>query len=240
APIAAAQLAEPRIRYVWQDFEESGLYELTEKDEELAEKIDELPYRACLALTIAAAEWIVYRYDGLADIGMHLDFIEGAWAAVVDDRYLRPWRPDEDECSGPVKGPLACALLIVQDAIESMVHEDDGGVPIVYMSRLAARVLPDKKAFLAWRNDAIARLMPRAPRDDDDTLGDVLPREFFDPAEVIASDADVELLVARFLATLDPDRNPSLQSVEDMEELHFDGPHFTFDLARDRSERADG
>lgn len=234
--IVAAGLAVPTIRYVWRDWQEVAIYRTSEADDALLERLDELPYRALLGLTIAAAEWIVYRYEGLADIGMHLQYIEAAWATTVDDRYLRTWDPDEDECSGPLHGPLAYAMVIVQDAVHASAMESEAGLPVVYVSNLAQRVLPAFEPFKAWRDGAIERLLALALRDWHDTLGEVVPREFFDAAEGFVP-AQREALVRRFMHGLDTQVNPWLHTSEELELQHFDGPLFDFDAAGDREAR---
>jgi len=234
--IAAASVASPTIRYVWRDWEENRLYDTTEADEALLERLDELSYRATLALTIACAEWVVYRYEGLADISMHLQYIEAAWASVVDDRYLRPWEPSEDDASGPVLGPLACALLLVQEGIEATAQESEAGLPVVYVSNLVARVLPDPSPFKAWRDVMIECLLLQAPRDLEDTLGDVVPREFFDSTETFSAEL-VESLTRSFMESLSPRRNPFLHDAQELVELHYDLPPYTYDLALDREDR---
>ena len=235
--IATANLASPVIRYVWQDWRELSIYRTTAEDDLLLHRLDELSYRATLALTIAAIEWVVYRYKGLADIDMHLNYVEAAWAAVVDDRYLRPWEPTEAECSGPLKGPLACALMIIQEAVQATAQEGEGGLPVIYASNLAERVLPGAdvlKAFRLWCDDAISRLMLHARRDHRDTLGDVVVREFFDAQE---NSQQIASLMRRFMDGLDAQANPHLHSCEELDELHLDGVPYTFDLQFDRQER---
>ena len=234
--VAAARLAVPTIRYVWRDWEEGRLYDTSAADELMLERLDDISYRGTLALTIACAEWVVYRYEGLSDIRMHLQYIEAAWASVVDDRYLRPWEPTEEEFTGPILGPLACALLMVQEAMESTAQELDGGLPVAYISNLAARVLPKPSPFRAWRDETIERLLTQAPRDPADSLGDVVPREFFDEALSLAPQ-QVELLTRRFMEGLDPARNPNLHDIGELAELHYDLPPYTYDLALDREDR---
>jgi hypothetical protein len=233
--IASASLCQPEIRYVWRDWEENGVYD-TPEDDTLLDRLEGLSFRANLALTIACAEWVIYRYECVADIQMHLQFIEAAWAAVVDDRYLRPWEPLDDECSGPVKGPLAASLMIIQEAVHAMATEAGNGLTAIYISNLASHVLPQIEAFMTWREQVLSGLESLAPLDPEETLGDVVPREYFAAPQRFKSEM-AESFVRKFLQGLDVNSNPSLHTPEELEELHFEAVPYDFNLAQDRSNR---
>lgn len=231
-----AEIQDNHLRYRWDDSNPQQAYAVSDGEEELSDQTERLSFRANMALTIASAEWVIHRYDLLSDDRTPHEYLEASWAAVVDHRYLCPWEVPAEDWRGPIRAPIAVALLIVQEAVRAAVHEDSLGVPVLYMSNLAKYILPQSAAFLAWRDPVIDRLREASPFDPQETLGEVVPREAFDLGSSFVS-STTEFVINGFLARLNPGSNPFLHSPEEMVELHFDGIPYRFDIQKDRRDR---
>lgn len=233
--IANAKVADNVLRYAWDDWNLKPYYgDLS--DEDLYDEFSGLSYRAAVALTIACAEWVVHRYAFVSDDPVPLQYIEAAWAAVVDENYLSPWQPPDEDWMGPIRGPLSVALLIIREAIGTAVHEDEQAIPIIYIGNLAEHVLPDASAFLEWRDNILDRLLLLYPLDDEETLGEVVPREAMDPDYPFAVE-QTEGLVEQFLTQIDYRTNPLLASPHAMIEAGSETTPYRFDLADDKRKR---
>jgi hypothetical protein len=234
--IRVAEIHDKSIRYTCDDADPQSVSDVD--DERLIERAEALSFRANLALTIGCAEWVVHRYDALSPDRSPHDYLEAAWAAVVDERYLRMWDFPEEKWQGPIRGPMAVSLHIVQEAVRSAVHEDALGVPLSYMSNLARHVLPKKREFSKWRNQAIKRLASLSPFKSAESLGEPVPREALD-LDAEFHPAETEALINRALERLDPNRNPFLCTPDEMVDQHFDGTAYRFSLEEDRRKRAE-
>src|SRR2546428_9593981 len=88
-PLVIAQ--NVNLRYEW---DESKLDDLLSRvDDRLLSFVDRLSCRAGLAVTIGFAEWIAARFSAVSIDPRPYQYIEAAWSAVIDDRYLAPWEP---------------------------------------------------------------------------------------------------------------------------------------------------
>jgi hypothetical protein len=77
--------------------------------------------RARMALAVALTEWIVWRFDGLHGRTRPAAFMEAAWCATADPRYLRFFEVPRAEWMGPVEGPLWCAMTHLRQALSKGV-----------------------------------------------------------------------------------------------------------------------
>ena len=235
--IEAANIRTPQLRYRWDDWRLEEFYgDLS--DEDLIDRIDDLSYRASVAMTIACAEWVVHRFDAVSNDRIPHQYVEAAWAAVVDEKYLSEWQPPDDDWIGPVRGPLSVALLIIRESIGIAVHEDEQAVPVLYIGNLAEHILPDPEPFLAWRDAALERLGFLYPFNAEETLGEVVPREVFDPSYPFRIEM-TERLARAFLRTLDHRGNPFLVSPKAMVESGFEGTPYEFSLEEDQRKRVE-
>src|SRR6185436_19064573 len=73
--------------------------------------------RARMALAVALTEWIVWRFDGLHGRTQPAAFLEAAWCATADPRYLRFFEVPREDWQGPVEGPLWCAITHLRHAL---------------------------------------------------------------------------------------------------------------------------
>lgn len=230
-----AQVDILALRYPWDDCIGEDIYAALQ-DDELLLKQKEISDRANLALATGCTAWIVYRYHRLSDDPMPYDELEAMWAAVIDTRYMRPWEPDRDVWSGPVRGPLLFALLYAQQAVRDMATQAGPGMAVLYLSGLAELVLPDYSSFVAWRDQTLDHLRRLYPFDHHDTPGDVVPWQVLE-APHLFDPRTTEPLIKNFLATLDPERNECLHDPDEMRELLFDDTPYTFDMTDDRETR---
>lgn len=233
--IQASGIDSPFVRYKWDDWNVPETY-TTIADEGFYEHTKVLSHRAALALAIASAEWVLYRFDKLCQDRLPYLYIEAAWASVVDAHYLIRWEPAAKDWAGPVRGPIAAAIVIVQHAVTTAVYEDAQGIPLSYISNLVTYVLPDPAPFLNWRDRMTVRLERLYPFDPKETLGEVVPREALDP-DFNFDPALTESLINRFLQSLDPQTNPFLFKGHVMLEQKFEGQPYVFNIEEDREKR---
>lgn len=181
--------------------------------------------RARLALAIALTEWIVWRFDGLHTRTEPGAFLEAAWCATADPRYLRPFELLRADWRGPVEGPLWCALTHLGHAIARGVDFPRHLVDTLdYLTRLARHVQPTEGPLSAWLPLVLDRLALVYPASDDDSmeanlfardsaarLGRWVPREVFDLA--IPFDGNTgRAFLESVLATARWEDNPFLSS----------------------------
>ena len=224
-------VADPNLAFTWDEWKVRSFYKPA--DEKLVERLSHVTQRARVALTIAEAEWIVYRFEGIAKDPVPLQLIEAFWAANIDLRYGNYWEPVDDEWRGPVRGPLSVALLITCDALFCTSQSENWAENPSWMSKLAEHLLPPAflPVFVKWRETVLQRLekfysASAAPEpdlwDEVDSWGPYVPRELFDPEFDFHPDM-TETLITNFLIGLNPATNPYLNSPHDMLELGFPG-----------------
>jgi hypothetical protein len=206
------------------------------QDDDLLRRQEGLSDRANLALAAACAEWLVHRYDGLSHDPTPHRFLQAMWAAVVDTRYVRPWEPEPEAWSGPVRGPLLVTMQYGQEAIREIAVQSGPDMAVLYLSGLAQIVLPNYASFLAWRNGTLTHLRALFPFDPNDAMGDVVPQKALDLRRPFSSQA-IEPLVQSFLKNLDPSGNEFLHRPDEMERLLFNGTPYVFDCEQDRQTR---
>lgn len=246
--IAAARIADAHADYPWDEWNVKDAY--LPPDEELLERYGDLTHRAQVAMTVATAEWIVFRFNNLSSDPMPMQYLEAAWAANVDLAYGTYIETDDDDWRGPVRGPLNVAISIVVDALFCADQTDDPAENPAWMSKLAERVLPEhaQASFKAWRLACLERLEkyysdPLADEslDADDDLDEIddlfaertdqggppVPREAFDPTFDFKPER-VTQLIGDYLAALDPSKNEFLQSADQMREQGFVGTPYTY------------
>jgi hypothetical protein len=227
--IRAANIATPDLRYRWDEWNVKEAY--MPADPELLDRLKVLTRRANIALTIASAEWVIFRFEDLSTDPMPFQYLEAAWAGNVDLAYAKYIETNDDEWRGPVRGPLNMALTLVIDALFLEDENPNPAANAAWISNLAERVLPDKTDFRTWREASVERLEISyvALKDVDsdlfedlDTKGPYVPREMFDPEYQFKPD-QASKLISGFLAGLDYRKNPFLRSSEEMRKLGFRG-----------------
>lgn len=192
--------------------------------------MSEASERAKLAFGCAAAEWIVWRIEGVAEVTDMHAFIEAMWATVVDYRYAREIDheyPDDDFSSKLVLHETWSNLQAIFRRAQKM---DASNMDCVCLSLIVRHVLSKKhqKAFKDWLIFAMRErakiFWQRDPESEDPKIchGEPIPREAFDPDFKFEPSISKELL-QKFLNGLDQKANPYLRSPEEMKALGFEG-----------------
>jgi hypothetical protein len=191
--------------------------------------------RARMALAVALAEWIVWRFDGLHGRTQPAAFLEAAWCATADPRYMRFFEVPRTDWMGPVEGPLWFAITHLRHALSVGVDFPrdifDG---LSFLARLAAYVQPTPAPLMAWLPPVLDRLETTFPLTPDDPLADLfsrdpssrmgpwVPREVFDPTRTPDRDAG-RLFLQGVLDTARQERNPFLATPDELRDARFTG-----------------
>jgi hypothetical protein len=227
-------IQDRRVHYAWDDWNVEAVDMPLEPV--LQDVLQRLSQRAIVAFTIATAEWIVHRFGTLSDDPVPSQVIEAAWAQVVNFRYSTHSDIARAEWRGPVRGPLGTAIRRVRFAVQQAENCGEPAWRAGRASRLAEHVLPDPAPFVLWRERTLERLQTTSPADSEEKLGEVVPREALDPDAAVAVE-QTEMLINRFLASLDYRTNPFLASPDEMLQRGFEGTPYRFDIAEDRRNR---
>lgn len=232
--IDAAHVAGARPRFVWDEWSVEDTY--TPVEQGTVERLEKLCKRANCAFTIAIAEWILARFAGLDDDPEPAQFIEAAWAANVDLRYAQEMVIDDDEWSGPVRGPISMGLTFVIDALFAEEAGAQSAMNPAWAACFARHILPDSSAFDVWFEAVLGRLETCYPAlaDEDQDWFDVAgnwgsppPPEAFDPAFPF-DPATAGRLVDACLQRLDPAANPFLRTPAEMLADDFPGQPYRY------------
>jgi len=235
--IEAASIQDNSIRYRWDDWNVEQAEEPV--DEGAYKRLEGISQRSDAALTIATAEWIVHRFATLADVTLPRQYIEAGWAQVIDFRYgATPWdaHGKERTWAGPVLRPIWTAMYRVQFALEVAKDDEAPELRAAWITRLAPYLMTDPSRYLVWLKAILTRLETLYPRDVRETLGEVVPREAFDPQFPFVLE-QTEALINRFLRSLDYRSNPFLASPQAMLAEGFEGTPYVFSSERDRKMR---
>jgi hypothetical protein len=242
--LQAASVQDNSIRYEWDDWK--PIPAARTPDEKLVARLSRVSQRAVLAFGCGTAEWIVYRFGLLCDDPAPWNFLEAAWAMLVDVRYCGygsaiQWQDyARDDWTGPVKKPIKTALVRLESAIQLLAWEGhtDPSVYTAIIFALTSYVMTDPTPLRTWSSEVLSRLEFLYPRNDNDPLGDVVPREAIDP-EFMFDPAATEELINRFFRQCNYQTNKFLSPPEGMRE-HFEGDDdfvgtpYVFDMDTDR------
>lgn len=246
AYLKRAAILDDAVRYPWDDWK--ALPGTAGPDEEIAGRLKGVSQRAALAFACGSAEWLVYRFEKLCPERAPWDFLIAAWAMIVDVRYggyghSTQWQVYSDKgWDGPIRRPIRNALQILEAALQQVGwNKIDPVRRAAKIAALTRYVLSDPTPYERWCDDVIERFNLLYPRNPEDPLGDVVPRQAIDP-EFDFNVEQTEALVNQFLATLDYRSNVFLSPPEGMLQ-HFDdgedfvGTPYIFDMELDRQVR---
>jgi hypothetical protein len=228
--IAGAAITDPAIRYRWHDWDAFRYCEPI--DEEFVKRYAKVTPAAVIALTIAEAEWLMFRFESLSPGPTQLLYLESAWCANVDREYSWPIELPKAEWQGPIRRPMLVGTILVnhllyeaEDIADTLQHPS-------LMSNLVEHVLPDRAPFRQWRDRCVERLVQsytETPQDPFDDLFDehppgrvFVPREVFDPDFEFRREM-ARPLVDRFLRNVDWSANRFLSPPEEMYRAGFKG-----------------
>jgi hypothetical protein len=237
--IEQARIEEVTVRFLWDDWN----VEAAESpiDKKLKARLKKLSLRANVAFAIATAEWVVFRFESLLDDLLPLEYLEAAWTQSINFTYgFIWWEPlHDDEWVGPIKGPIRETIAWVMSIIRVVEEDEERPAEMcASVSKLGEFVLTDPAPYKAWRERILTRLEQWYRYNPADPLGDVVPREAFDPDFPFQPDR-TESLINQFLAGLDPEENEFLKTAEDLLEEGFEGTPYSFDIEKDRHAHRD-
>jgi hypothetical protein len=248
--LRTANIQDNVVRYAWDDWKRLPAKETP--DDALAARLkplSQLSQRAVLAFMCGTAEWIVYRFGSLLDDPVPWQYLEGAWAMTINARYCGYGRGkywgglSSDHWDGPIRRPVSEALLRVEAAIQQLAWKSTDPVRRAGMiAALAVYVTSDRATFEKWCDQILTRLASLYPRNPEDPLGDVVPREAVDP-EYDFHVEQTEALINHFLRSLDYSTSIFLSPPEamvkhyDEDDEGFDGTPYVFDIEADRRAR---
>jgi len=221
AYLERAKVQDRNLRFAWDDHRYELAY--TPLDKAARARMERLSQRAILAFAVSCAEWIFYRFRPVSFPPFLDDYIEAAWAAVIDARYANYYlEPRGEEWQGPDRKPLAVALMLLVDTIVRVENDDHPDIGALSLANLAAHVMTDPTPFHDWRERIVTRLERLYPLNPRDTRGEPVPREALDPDFDFRPEM-APALIGAFLQRLDYKTNPFLRSPGDMRKLYFDG-----------------
>ncbi|HEY5909320.1 MAG TPA: hypothetical protein VJA21_01815 [Verrucomicrobiae bacterium] len=242
-----SNVQQSSVHYQWDDWDD--LPALEAPDKEVIARLAMVSQRAALAFACGSAEWIVWRFARLCDVSAPWDFVAGAWAMIIDVRYCgygtgTGWQEYSlGDWEGPVKGPIKDGLELLETAFQQLAWEGHTD-PTRYAGLIAvltSYVMTDDLHYKKWSGQVLQRFESLYPRNPEDLLGDVVPRQAVDTELDFHVDQS-EALINQFLASLDYRTNAFLSSPEGMLE-HFDGEDdfrgspYVFDAQKDRQSR---
>jgi hypothetical protein len=229
--IRSTNIASNVTRYTWDEWDVRSHF-MFEEPAQLA-RLQRLTNKANTALAIGIGEWTCERFRPLDPDLRPAQFLEAAWAGSVRLAYCQFTYTIDDEWRGPVRGPLALTITIVNDALFGLSENPDVSVRVCWRYNLAAHVLPSSDAFNAWFDACVTRIErehahanePLPELDAAQQLFAALPwqgqpvaREALDPAFDYRR-GSAGALIERFLGALWPSENPFLRSREEARQL---------------------
>lgn len=207
-------------------------------DEEAAEVVRISLYlepRARMALAVALTEWTVWRFESLRDDSAPASFIEAAWSATADPRYLRFFELTRPDWVGPVDGPLWFAITHLRHALAVGVDfPRDLLDALAFLTRLALYVQPTREPLRAWLPPVLDRLrihFPKSPedpladlfaRDPSSRMGPLVSRDVFNPALPMQQGAG-RVFLQHVLMVASQEQNPYLATPDDLADTRFSG-----------------
>ena len=134
---AATALA---VEFLWDDWRHTDyFYYNTDGDVSPFQPLTDL---ACRALTVATAEFIAARFHAFSDTIEALEFFDCAWASIAQEGACDYAVLPRDEWSGPIRGPLRAAMLVVNEAMFEAVEDGDYPARCVWILQLGRHVMP--------------------------------------------------------------------------------------------------
>ena len=224
---------ENNLRYQWDDWNVEQADSPIDKS--LQARLDNLSYRSLIGYYLVSGEWIVSRLRPFLANSLPYEYLEAGWVMSIDWRYGDDWEllEADSEWTGPVKGPVREAMKWISFSIQ---QSDEGGNVAwgaAHITKLTEYILPSHSAYVQWRERILPRLETLYPRDSHDRLGDVVPREAYDP-EVDFKVDEGAFLVSQFLGRMQNTPNRFLNSSEEMRRNGFAGTPFVFNIDQDR------
>jgi hypothetical protein len=235
--IKQAAIAGAPVKFRWSNDIALNLYAAKDQNARLYQAVDLCSFKAQWAIDAALTEWILWRFEGLADLTDGLLRVQAAWAAAIDPAYAKSLafkltKGAAIHDTAPVQSCIELALAILGRGhgryVAGQIYLAE---MVVKQGVLARHVNPTPKSFDSWLSEALRRTATVFPRtgeyDRDSEVYDAsgekpVPRQFFDPS-FNHTDAAAEQAVWEFLQGLDPQTNPYLRSPDEMRACGFTG-----------------
>jgi hypothetical protein len=222
--IAAADLPSEQPSYRWDDDVEQ---EVLFSQPRIADRISKMSYRAALAVALGSIEWTIYRLKPQLASDEPFQFVDAAWAALVDWLYLKSFDlPDWDEYEVAVGGPLQHSFWLMKECFVAARKLKPFNDFTVSISEVSLRVCGRRDVFKAWRRSIVQRMVTVYPENPNDLCGRPVPRDALDLAYAPSPTADDDR-IAHYLASLDWKSNKFLRSPEEMQKAGFAGTPYS-------------
>lgn len=216
--IASTGIAGQPIQYLWGlDVSRAIRHPLDDEHVRLAEACRSLGGRGALALLLAVAQWVAWRYDGIIDArDAHLR-IEAGFSGVLDHTTAVLPEPSEPfpKDQGKAHGPLKLARMLITEAWDTYRSKPAFvAESLLSMVLLARHVVADHPGFEEWLSATMRRTHALCPATDAPPPGQVaLPPQFFAdaPADTHAQRA---ALWDAFLAGIERQGQPYLRQAD--------------------------
>lgn len=117
-----------------------------------------LTHNACFALTIGVATWIWHRFEQFSETEEVREYVDAAWAEMVDGWFCETVTRLRDDWRGPSRNPLATTMSILNDAIDGRASNPVQADRTVWMINLARHVVSPLSPFETWLEAVISRL----------------------------------------------------------------------------------
>jgi hypothetical protein len=181
--IVAAGIGGAPISYTWNTSVADALrYPDEDEHARLAHAFEHVADAAALALTMALAEWIAWRFDGMVDVNDLLARAQAGFALAGSGARVSMARPDEPfpKTQTKVHGPLRLARMIVAFALHDFAEDPTTAAGWAFrMALLALHVQPDPAPLQRWLEAALRRTRAVAPDGGAASAVPPLPRAFF-------------------------------------------------------------
>lgn len=230
------------VEHVWNDKLAEKFEFGEEENVRLIEAVQKSSYKGQLAMGVALAEWLLWRFEGAADLATARQAVDACWAAVIHPAYAKPlgFEPDNIPRLSQIRevdGPLRIGLSVLRETRGRYAKgKPQLAASVMKLALLDQHVIPAKKEFEAWLTSMLertAKALPGGPppeSEDEDAdpaynpgAGTPITREFFfDPEFKLTRDSNRAALSA-FLASLDPKSNPFLRTPEELRQEGFTG-----------------
>jgi hypothetical protein len=222
--VAKSAMTGIPLKHKWNDSDPELAYP---ENRNLERQLQPISYRGVLAFSLGCAEWIAWRMRPFFQDQMLLLYIEGLWAGMVDWNYLHPLRVtgkefDWRDWEGPERGPVLGAMLRLEKIAELTQRKYFSSPEASSLAQLALLVVPVQKPVKDWSREVISRLKVKYPYSKTDELGPPVPRQLLD-IDTDWSNEDTNILISKFLAGLDFEKNPFLRSPDEMTREGFQG-----------------
>lgn len=231
-----------RLRYFWDDTRASS--DFRSDASWVLDAADLLSTRAQMVLCVGLYEWVRWRMDGLHADPVPAQVAQAAWCATVDPRYMTWFELDRNAWSGPVGGPLWCAITWLRPALmegdEAPEEIADG---LDYLVRLAHHVLPQPERLDAWLKVVLARLATLFPAEAPELFEDLFEHRIGERRGALIGPQALDptmpydpaagrYAVAALLARARDSSNPFLSTPEEMVDAGFEGAPYSIGTMR--------